>query len=100
MLAIILHYSNTSRNQTPLHRHFEWQGRPRSRAIQRSTLRAHCHAGKLVCIGEPLGPVETLCILGVNVKSLLVLVRKELANCSAVLTLHRPWSFLPLKMAA
>ena len=46
-----------------------------------------------------LAPVETLCILGVNVKSLSVLVRKELTNCSAVLTLHRPLSFLPLKVA-
>ena len=38
--------------------------------------------------------VETLCIVGRNIKSLLVLVRKELANCSAILMLH--W---PLKMA-
>ena len=47
-----------------------------------------------------LGPVETLCILGVNVKSLPALVRKELENCSAVLKLNRQQSFLPLKMAA
>ena len=38
--------------------------------------------------------VETLCIVGRNIKLLLVLVRKELANCSAILMLH--W---PLKMA-
>ena len=46
-----------------------------------------------------LGPVETLCILGVNVKSLPALVRQEFSNCSAVLKLHRPRSFFPLKMA-
>ena len=39
--------------------------------------------------------VETLCIVGRNIKSLPPLVRKELANCSAILALH--W---PLKMAA
>ena len=44
--------------------------------------------------------VETLCILGRNVKLFLALVRKELTNCSPVLTLHRQLSFLPLKMAA
>ena len=37
---------------------------------------------------------------GCNVKSLPALVRKELANCSAVVMFHRPLSFLPLKMAA
>ena len=40
---------------------------------------------------EALDPVETLCILAVNLKSLPVLMRKELTNCSAVL--HRPPSF-------
>ena len=42
-----------------------------------------------------LGPVETLFILGENVKSLPALVRKELVNSSVVLMLHRPRSFLP-----
>ena len=42
-----------------------------------------------------ISPVETLGILGGNVKSLPALVRKELTNCSTVLTLHRP-----LKIAA
>ena len=37
-----------------------------------------------------ISPVETLCILGRNIKSLLVLVRKELTNCFAILTLHWP----------
>ena len=40
---------------------------------------------------EALDPVETLCILAVNLKSLSALVRKDLTNCSAVL--HRPRSF-------
>ena len=47
------------------------------------------HTSKLIL-------VETLCILGVIVKSLLALVRKELANCSTVLMLPRPQSFLPM----
>ena len=45
---------------------------------------------------EALDPVETLCILAVNIKSLSA--RKELANCSTILVLHRPRSFLPLKV--
>ena len=45
------------------------------------------HAGKLICFGERY-PVEALYILGGNVKSRTALVRKELANCSAVLKLH------------
>ena len=51
------------------------------------------HGGK-----EVLDPVETLCILAVNVKSLSALMRKEPTNCSTVLVLHRPRPFLPLKM--
>ena len=60
------------------------------------------HAGKLIHFGESVS-IRSCCDLvhsGCNVKSLSALVRKELTNCSTVLTLNRPRSFLPLKMAA
>ena len=42
------------------------------------------HSSKHIRFSEALGPVETLRILSVNVKSLPVLVKRE-TKCSAVL---------------
>ena len=61
--------------------HFEWQGRLWSMELEYNE--ALCkltvstrHAGKLIRFSEQLSPVEILCILGVNVNSVSVLVRK------------------------
>ena len=71
------------------HYHFQWQGRPwckYSKALCKLTA-TMMHAGKLIRSSERYSyPVETLCILGVNVKLLPALVRKELTNCDLVLS--------------
>ena len=86
-----------------LHCHFEWQGRPQSTECMvkhfASLLRQQSLQVSLFALVS-IRFCRDLVHSGCNVKSLPALVRKELANCSTVLKLYRPRSFLPLKMAA
>ena len=52
-----------------------------SEALCELTAASMRHADKLI---RTIDPVETLCILSGNVKSLLALVRKKVVNCSPV----------------
>ena len=68
-------------------RHFEWQGRLWSISTAKQFASSLRQRGLQVSLFTS-DSVETLCILGSNVKLFLALVRKELTNCSPVLMLH------------